>query len=130
MPCTSREGRPIPSPRRRRLGLALAGAAAATLCATPAWPQTAAAKPKIAVVSAIGDVLTVVTYTPSVGSRVNRNAQETLPLADALFDVIANDPNAGFRPAGSAGLPKNFTAAADVNGQTIRGMQLGFVYKF
>ena len=48
----------------------------------------------------------------------------------ALFDVIANDPNAGFRPAGSAGLPKNFTAAADVNGQTIRGMQLGFVYKF
>lgn len=48
----------------------------------------------------------------------------------ALFDVIANDTNAGFRPAGSAGLPKNFTAAADVNGQTIRGMQLGFVYKF
>jgi predicted porin len=48
----------------------------------------------------------------------------------ALVDVLSNDPNAGFRPSGSAGLPKNYTAASDVNGETIRGMQLGFVYKF
>lgn len=48
----------------------------------------------------------------------------------ALVDVIDNDRNAGFRPAGSAGLPKNFSAAADVNGESIRGVQLGFVYKF
>lgn len=48
----------------------------------------------------------------------------------ALVDVMDNDKNAGFRPGGSAGLPKNFTAAADVNGESIRGIQLGFVYKF
>jgi predicted porin len=47
-----------------------------------------------------------------------------------LVDSINNDPNAGFRPAGSAGLTKTFTAASDVNGQTIRGVQVGFVYKF
>jgi predicted porin len=47
-----------------------------------------------------------------------------------LVNSLANDPKAGFRPAGSAGLTKPFTLAADVNGQTIRGVQLGFVYKF
>jgi len=48
------------------------------------------------------------------------------------FEVnsLANSANAGFRPSGSAGLSKTFTAAADVNGQTIRGVQAGFVYKF
>jgi predicted porin len=47
-----------------------------------------------------------------------------------LVNSLDNDPNAGFRPAGSAGLTKPFTAPADVNGQTIRGVQVGFVYKF
>jgi predicted porin len=47
-----------------------------------------------------------------------------------LVNSLDNDPAAGFRPAGSAGLTKPFTAAADVNGQTIRGVQVGFVYKF
>lgn len=46
------------------------------------------------------------------------------------FNSLKNDPNAGFRPAGSAGLTKTFTLASDVNGQTIRGIQTGFVYKF
>jgi hypothetical protein len=47
-----------------------------------------------------------------------------------LVNSLDNDPNAGFRPSGSAGLTKPFTAPADVNGQTIRGVQVGFVYKF
>jgi predicted porin len=48
----------------------------------------------------------------------------------ALADDLSNDPNAGFRPSGSAGLTKTFTAPADVNGQRIRGVHVGFVYKF
>ena len=48
----------------------------------------------------------------------------------ALADELKNDPNAGFRPSGSAGLTKTFTAPADVNGQRIRGAHVGFVYKF
>jgi len=48
----------------------------------------------------------------------------------ALVDELKNDPNAGFRPSGSAGLTKTFTDAADVNGQRIRGAHIGFVYKF
>jgi len=48
----------------------------------------------------------------------------------ALADELKNEPNAGFRPSGSAGLTKTFTAPADVNGQRIRGAHVGFVYKF
>ena len=47
-----------------------------------------------------------------------------------LVDSLANDPNAGFRPSGSAGLTKTFTDPNDVNGRTIRGAHVGFVYKF
>ena len=47
-----------------------------------------------------------------------------------LLESLANDTNAGFRPSGSAGLSKTFTAAGDVNGKTISGVQLGFRYKF
>lgn len=47
-----------------------------------------------------------------------------------LADSLANDPNAGFRPSGSAGLTKTFTDPNDVNGRTIRGAHIGFIYKF
>lgn len=47
-----------------------------------------------------------------------------------LADSLSNDPNAGFRPSGSAGLTKTFTDPNDVNGRTIRGAHAGFVYKF
>ena len=47
-----------------------------------------------------------------------------------IADELKNDPNAGFRPSGSAGLTKTFTDPADVNGQRIRGAHIGFVYKF
>ena len=48
----------------------------------------------------------------------------------SFIDVINNDPNAGFRQAASAGLQTNFTSPADVNGKSIRGLQVGFVYRF
>jgi predicted porin len=48
----------------------------------------------------------------------------------AIVDQIKNEDNAGFRPSGSAGLTKTFTAANDVNGRTISGVHVGFVYKF
>jgi predicted porin len=47
-----------------------------------------------------------------------------------VVDALSNDANAGFRPSGSAGLTKTFTAPGDVNGQTIRGVHVGFVYRF
>ena len=47
-----------------------------------------------------------------------------------LGNSLSNDPNAGFRPSGSAGLTKTFTLPADVNGQTIRMGAFGAVYKF
>jgi predicted porin len=48
----------------------------------------------------------------------------------AIVDSLHNEANAGFRPSGSAGLTKTFTAANDVNGRTIRGLHVGFVFKF
>ena len=48
----------------------------------------------------------------------------------ALLDRIDNGPNAGFRPAGSAGLPYNFTNPNDVNGRKIDGAQLGILHRF
>ena len=47
----------------------------------------------------------------------------------AIVDQIKNEANAGFRPSGSAGLTKTFTAANDVNGRSISGVHVGFVYK-
>ncbi len=47
-----------------------------------------------------------------------------------LANSLSNDPGAGFRPSGSAGLTKTFTAPADVNGQRIRMGAIGMVYKF
>jgi predicted porin len=47
-----------------------------------------------------------------------------------LAELLDNSPNAGFRPIGSAGLTKPFTAAADVNGRTITGVHLGCVFRF
>lgn len=46
-----------------------------------------------------------------------------------LAQQFRNDENAGFRPSGSAGVNPNFSGA-DVNGQTIKGVQLGVVHRF
>lgn len=53
--------------------------------------------------------------------------KDTTIYAEA--DTLNNSANAGFRPAGSAGLPTNFGAASDVNGRSIYGIHLGFIYK-
>ncbi|MDR3672148.1 MAG: porin [Holophaga sp.] len=47
-----------------------------------------------------------------------------------MYDVIKNDKGAGFTQAASAGLSPNFTAANDVNGRKITGVQLGVMYAF
>ena len=47
-----------------------------------------------------------------------------------IADLLDNSANAGFRPSGSAGLTKPFTAPQDVNGKTIIGVHLGFVFRF
>jgi len=47
-----------------------------------------------------------------------------------IADVLANERDAGFRPIGSAGLTKPFTAPSDVNGETITGVHLGLVFRF
>src|SRR6185295_7598555 len=47
-----------------------------------------------------------------------------------IADLLQNAHNAGFRPIGSAGLTKPFTAPEDVNGKTILGVHLGFVFRF
>jgi predicted porin len=47
-----------------------------------------------------------------------------------LADTIRNDANGGWRPNGSAALHSNFTNPADVNGQTISGVQMGVVHRF
>lgn len=46
-----------------------------------------------------------------------------------LVDSISNESQASWRPAGSAGLTKNF-AGSDVKGQRIDGAQVGFLFKF
>ncbi|RZL10408.1 MAG: porin [Rubrivivax sp.] len=46
-----------------------------------------------------------------------------------LAQRFRNDENAGFRPSGSAGVNPNFSGA-DVNGQTIKGLQVGVVHRF
>jgi predicted porin len=62
----------------------------------------------------------------SVGSHyVIRNVKLYL-----ITDLLKNSPRAGFRPSGSAGLTKPFTAPEDVNGKTIIGVHLGFVFRF
>ena len=48
----------------------------------------------------------------------------------AMYDVIHNDRGAGFTQAGSAGLSPNFSAASDVNGRKITGVQVGVMYNF
>jgi predicted porin len=48
----------------------------------------------------------------------------------AMISTLNNNKNAGFRPAGSAGLNPTFNASSDVNGQTIRTYTFGIQHKF
>lgn len=50
----------------------------------------AAAADKYAVVAAIGNELTIVTYQPSVGSNLDSNLRQVVPLPDDSFDLVAS----------------------------------------
>jgi predicted porin len=63
----------------------------------------------------------------SIGAYYDLSKRTTLL---ALVDTVRNDAGAGFRLAGSAGLTQNFTAANDVNGRSIKGVQTGIVHRF
>lgn len=65
-------------------------------------------------------------------SGVGLSAYYDLSKRTMLYAVaqrLANDPNAGFRFSGSAGLKTNFSGG-DVNGQSIRALSLGIVHRF
>lgn len=62
----------------------------------------------------------------AVGAYYSLSKRTTL---SALYETMKNDPNAGFRPAGSAGLSPNF-AGSDVNGRTLKGFQFGVLHRF
>jgi hypothetical protein len=63
---------------------------------------------KYAVISLIGDSLTVVTYRPGTGSQLDRNVRETIALPDAGFDhatlLAAGEALKGAEPSGSVSL--------------------------
>lgn len=63
----------------------------------------------------------------SVGVYYDLSKRTTLL---ALLDTLRNDANGGWRPVGSAGMKTSFTSPADINGQTINGLQLGIVHRF
>jgi hypothetical protein len=71
---------------RRLLVIALCLSA---LCAAPARAQAGATPAKVAMVSLIGDVLTVDTYRRRVGTGVDANRQEFFPVATPEFDDAA-----------------------------------------
>lgn len=71
--------------RRQALAVLLASVVAGRAGAQDA----AAGARRWAALSLVGDHLTVVTYQPKVGSSVDTNLRETLPLADTLFDKTA-----------------------------------------
>ncbi len=52
--------------------------------------SVAMAADKYAVVSAIGNELTIVTYQPSVGSNLDSNLRQVVPLSDDSFDQVAS----------------------------------------
>ena len=66
------------------LGLCLAA-----VCAAPVRAQPAAVPTKVAMVSLIGDVMTIDTYRRRIGTSIETNRQEFIPLATPDFDDAA-----------------------------------------
>jgi len=63
----------------------------------------------------------------SIGGYYDLSKRTTI---QGLFQILNNDTNGGWRPSGSAGLKSTFTAPADINGSTIKGVEVGIVHKF
>ena len=55
----------------------------------PASRAAEASRPTVAVLSLIGDEMTLVTRRTSTGSRLDRNDRQALPIVDPAFDVAA-----------------------------------------
>ena len=62
---------------------------AAVLCAVYSGCFAQGDPPRFAVLSLIGESMTVVTYQPAVGSNLDKNLHETITLPDAIFDKTA-----------------------------------------
>lgn len=64
-------------------------AVALFLCAVFSHAQAGTAQRRYAALSLIGDVLTVVTYQPQIGSRLNKNKLDRLEVAQGAVDRTA-----------------------------------------
>ena len=62
---------------------------ALTLCIASAFAGPGIEPRKVALLSLIGDFMTVVTYRPGIGSHLDKNARETFAIPDATFDHTA-----------------------------------------
>ncbi|KNZ30669.1 MAG: hypothetical protein AD742_21685 [Methylibium sp. NZG] len=94
-------------PFRRGLALSLALSLTLWLVAGALSAHAADAPRKYAVLSLIGDSLTLVTHRPSVGTRVDPNIRDTVALSDPVFDdtVLLAAEQALLRAAPAAGAP-------------------------
>lgn len=63
--------------------------ASVALLALPGFCAAQAIRPTVAVLSLIGDEMTLVTRRLTTGSRLDRNDRQTVPIADPAFDVAA-----------------------------------------
>ncbi|WP_092948414.1 porin [Roseateles sp. YR242] len=63
----------------------------------------------------------------AVGGYYSLSKRTTLIAA---WEMLDNEANGGFRPAGSAGVSPNFATPFDVNGRRISGVQLGILHRF
>lgn len=77
--------------RRARRALLSAGLAAAAALACPVLAQAQTQAPRrIALVSALGDAITVVQSEPTTGSHLkNRRLEDIFPVPEGVFDVYA-----------------------------------------
>jgi hypothetical protein len=72
-----------------RLRLALVACLALVAAPTHAQPEGSAGARKYAVLSLIGDALSVVTYQPRTGSLGDAHRREAIPVPDAVLDKAA-----------------------------------------
>ena len=72
--------------RQARRALLLASLA---LLALPGAGAAEATRPTVAVLSLIGDEMSLVTRRMTTGSRLDRNERQSVPIADPAFDVAA-----------------------------------------
>ena len=69
--------------------LSLALALLSALISVTARADSLAAASKYAVLSLIGDSMTIVTYAKAAGSHIDQNQHQSIPLADPAFDHAA-----------------------------------------